>query len=76
MFTLDKMSNAVRSWYYGTQLPKAPGDEMFMADYKRHWSAQIAEALIIFYLRNWKFVIATGVAAAAAYAGFLQVACR
>ena len=54
------MWEKVRKWYEGKWVPyeNPPGSqvELIGGEYEHHWTADVARALVTFYLAHWKWL--------------------
>jgi hypothetical protein len=59
------MQEILKRWWQGTYVP-AKNDPnsglFFMGNYKLHWTATVAHALVAFWLRHWQYSISTAIA--------------
>jgi hypothetical protein len=68
---------SIRDWYQGKFVvyENDPNSSVFVVggDYERHWSARAARIMVEFYLREWKWILATLLALAGLYVAYKRL---
>ena len=63
-----KIRDGIVRWYEGVFEPYAndPNSSAIImgGDYRRHWTAHVARALVRFWLAHWKWIVTTVIAIA------------
>jgi len=75
----DGLISRIKQWYAGKiiDVPKDPEMERFLSTFpsfyvQRHWTANVARALVGFYLAYWKWIWTALIATPAALAAVLK----
>jgi hypothetical protein len=60
-----RLTDKIEGWYRGPWVtpPHDPSSDLvFMGGHRPHWTAKIAQALVYFWLEQWKWIIGTAIA--------------